>query len=345
MRKLKEILKSLKRIGIVIGCVLLAAWFYLAQPTLSASDSIEGSVDTERMKDCVRILSEEFHPRTYRNTTNLDRTADYIEAHFKQAGGRIDIQEFTISGSTYRNVRSFFGPPDSERVIVGAHYDSHGITPGADDNASGVAGLIELAYLFGKQPPEKCVELVAYTLEEPPFFATKKMGSYYHAKAISAEGVNVSGVIALEMIGYFSDKLGSQDYPALLFKLIYPNTGNFIAVIGNMDQRAFISELKIGMKGASPLGVRSISAPREIPGIDFSDHRNYWEFGYDAVMITDTAFYRNKEYHKAGDTWDRLNYAHMGDVVKGVYSAVTRLNAAPTKSQITLDRRGQEHSD
>lgn len=149
------------------------------------------------------------------------------------------------------------------------------------------------------------------------------MGSYIHAESVSEEGVSVRGMIALEMIVYFSDDFGSQDYPALLFKLIYPNRGNFIAVVGKLDQRDFISKTKVGMKGTTDLPVYSIAAPTQIPGIDFSDHRNYWEFGYDAVMITDTAFYRNHEYHKAGDTWHRLNYEKMADVVRAVYAATT----------------------
>ncbi|MDP4694360.1 MAG: hypothetical protein NWS00_07405, partial [Opitutales bacterium] len=129
-----------------------------------------------------------------------------------------------------------------------------------------------------------------------------------------------TGVIVLEMIGYYDDTSGSQEYPALLFKLLYPNTGDFIAVIGKLDQRPYIADIKAGMNGAAEIDVYSIAAPTQVPGIDFSDHRNYWEFGYDAVMISDTAFYRNKEYHKAGDTWDRLDYKKMGEVVKAVYS-------------------------
>ena len=127
------------------------------------------------------------------------------------------------------------------------------------------------------------------------------------------------------MIGYFTDEFGSQDYPTLLFKLIYPNTGNFIAVVGKMDQRAFTKQVKVGMKGANDLPIRSINAPAGIPGIDFSDHRNYWKFDYDAVMITDTAFYRNEAYHEANDTWDRLNYEKMGQVVQSVYSTIVQL--------------------
>ncbi|MGJ8651481.1 MAG: M28 family peptidase [Opitutaceae bacterium] len=315
---LKKALKFLRNVSIGVGVVLLAVWFYLAQPTLSANDTTEASIDIDRMQNVVKTLSVNFHPRSYGHTDNLNLTAAFIEDHFADAGGRIEKQEFSISGTTYYNIRCMFGPSDGPRQIIGAHYDSHGKTPGADDNASGVAGLIELAYILGKQAPETTIELVAYTLEEPPFFATKDMGSYHHAKAVTEEGHPITGVIVLEMIGYYDDAFGSQEYPTLLFKLLYPNTGDFIAVIGKLDQRPFIADIKAGMNGAAEIDVYSIAAPTQVPGIDFSDHRNYWEFGYDAVMISDTAFYRNKEYHKAGDTWDRLDYKKMGEVVKAV---------------------------
>lgn len=328
---IKQLFTSLKRITITLTIVLLATWAYLAQPTLAKGEPTSPAIDEQRLQDIVKKLSIDFHPRNFRNTKNLEATAAYIQKHFVAAGGTVTIQSFEVSGNTYKNVRCHFGTTESPTVIIGAHYDSHGNTPGADDNASGVAGLIELAYLLGQNTPDGNFELVAYTLEEPPFFATKHMGSHFHAEAIRDEGTAIAGVIVLEMIGYFTDEFGSQDYPALLFKLIYPNTGNFIAVVGKMDQRAFTKQVKVGMQGANDLPIRSINAPAGIPGIDFSDHRNYWKFGYDAVMITDTAFYRNTAYHEAHDTWDRLDYGKMSKVVQGVYNALVQLATKPKK--------------
>ncbi|MGJ8652316.1 MAG: M28 family peptidase [Opitutaceae bacterium] len=319
---LKILFKFLRNVILGVAVVIVGVWVYLAQPSLLSSGPANVSVDIERLRETVKKLSVDFHPRTYRKSKNLERTAAFIEGHFHDAGGRVNNQKFSVSGTEFRNISAFFGPETGPRTIIGAHYDSHGATPGADDNASGVAGLIELAYLLQQNPPSTRVELVAYPLEEPPFFATKKMGSYFHAESVSKSKEPILGVIVLEMIGYFSDESGSQDYPALLFKLIYPSTGDFVAVVGKLDQRSYISTVKKQMKGAGEVDVYSIAAPTNIPGIDFSDHRNYWEFGYDAVMITDTAFYRNKEYHKIGDTWDRLNYEKMAEVVKAVYSAI-----------------------
>lgn len=206
--------------------------------------------------------------------------------------------------------------------MIGAHYDACGETPGADDNASGAAALIELGYLLGRIPPGREIELVAYVLEEPPFFRTAQMGSAVHAASISSEQDRIVGVIVLEMVGYFCDARGSQSYPSLLLKLIYPNRGNFIAVVGRWDQGQWVKRVKVGMKGTTDLHVYSIRAPSFVPGIDFSDHLNYWPLGFNALMITDTAFYRNKAYHEKGDTADRLDYDRMSKVVVAVFEAI-----------------------
>jgi len=237
----------------------------------------------------------------------------------------VSRQIVRVNQHDYQNVRATFGDSEGPRLIIGAHYDAHRDTPGADDNASGVAGLIELAYRFGETPPKGTVELVAYTLEEPPFFGSKEMGSYLHARETRSMETEVIGVIVLEMIGYFSDEPGSQDYPSPIFQLIYPNKGNFIGVVGKLEHRAFTKSVKAGMKGATDLPVYSVNAPAAVPGIDYSDHRNYWRFGYEAVMVTNTAFYRNKAYHTPEDTWERLDYERMAKVVIGVESAARKL--------------------
>ena len=194
--------------------------------------------------------------------------------------------------------------------------------PGADDNASGVAGLIELAYLLGKTSLPVRVELVAFTLEEPPFFRTPFMGSAIHAASLKKQGVKVRIMFALEMIGFFSDASHSQGFPLSILRLFYPSQGNFIAVVGKLGQGSVVRRVKQAMRGPSLLPVYSINAPRFVPGIDFSDHLNYWEAGYEAVMITDTAFYRNQGYHTLQDTPDTLDYERMAMVVQGVYAAI-----------------------
>ncbi|MGB0413748.1 MAG: M28 family peptidase [Coraliomargarita sp.] len=326
---LKQLIVALCRVVVVVSAVLFGIRCYIAQPSLSSSKPSTESVNYERMQTTVRTLSEDYYPRNLREMENLAATVDYLKVHFEQAGGVTEIQEYEVSkGDYYQNLRCFFGDREGPRLVIGAHYDTCGNTPGADDNASGIAGLIELAYLIGENPALGNVELVAYTLEEPPYFGSKHMGSYIHAQSLVEEGVPVLGVIVLEMIGYFINEPNSQDYPSLMFKLFYPSRGNFIAVVGNMKQRSFTKRVKLGMKGATGLPVYSLNGPAKVPGIDFSDHRNYWPHGYDAVMVTDTAFYRNKYYHTADDTWDRLDYSKMGDVILGVYSAVKQIFTA-----------------
>ncbi|MGH7966390.1 MAG: M28 family peptidase, partial [Candidatus Binatia bacterium] len=279
------------------------------------------SVSPARHEAHVRMLSETLFPRDVGHPENLDRVAAYIRQEFVRAQGRVAEQPYEAMGSTYRNVIALFGPDTKERVVVGAHYDTAGERPGADDNASGVAGLIELAYLMSKTSLPVCVELVAYTLEEAAFH-TAQMGSAVHATSLKQQGIPVRVMFSLEMIGYFTDAPHSQSFPLSILAAFYPAEGNFITVVGKFGQGSVVRQVKKAMRSASPLPVHSINAPRWVRGVDFSDHRSYWDVGYKALMITDTAFYRNKNYHTAQDTADTLDYQRMAMVVQGVYAAV-----------------------
>ena len=331
MTVLKKILKStlsiLLTVLIICTVAIAAVWLIIAQPTAEKNSPSRVKIDTKRLERHVRKLSEEFHPRDYRNVKNLNRTADYIIDHFKRAGARaVHFQEFEEQGKNYKNVIARFGTEVGERIVIGAHYDTVIDTPGADDNASGVAGLIELAYLLGKNPINGNIELVAYTLEEPPFFGTNHMGSAKHAESLASQLIPVKLMISLEMIGFFTDEENSQIFPMPLLSLIYPEKGNYIVIVSGFDQRKITKKVKVSMRGTTNLPVHSINAPSIIAGIDFSDHRNYWNNGYKAVMITDTSFYRNRAYHRNNDTADRLNYASMAKVVVGVFETIKTLN-------------------
>ena len=266
----------------------------------------------------VRMLSEELVPRSWRHRANLKRAADYIADNLRQSGGRVQIQSFHAAGNTYDNILAAFGPDREPWIVVGAHYDVAGDGPGADDNASAVAGLLELGRLLGAQPPSRRVLLAAYCLEEPPFFGTSEMGSAVHARSLKRDGRQIELMICLEMIGYFSDEPGSQGFPFPLLRLFYPSRGNFIMVVDRMIS-THGPRIRDAMQPATPLPVYSINAPSFLWGIGLSDHRNFWKNGFDAVMITDTAFYRNRAYHTSGDTADRLDYARMARVVDGLF--------------------------
>lgn len=310
---------------VLAAAVLLIAalWLYVTQPLIGgAKISAPPPVDQTKLETHVRALSQSFVPRDESHPENLDRCAAYIREEFERANARVSEQPFTLDGKTYRNVIAHFGPETKEIVVVGAHYDAAGPLPGADDNASGVAGLLELARLLDNAQLPIRVELVAYTLEEPPFFRSERMGSAIHAKALKRDGAVVRVMFSLEMIGYFSDAPDSQRFPISALSLLYPTKGNFISVIGQLGEGMLVRKIKKAMAGATSLPVYSMNAPRLIPGVDLSDHLSYWREGYPAVMITDTAFYRNPNYHTLDDTAERLDYRRMGQTVAGVFAAV-----------------------
>ena len=301
MRKIKIIFISILLIILFLLCV---AWFVVTQPLFfTRKTGTEVEVDIARLEKHVRILSEKYIPRNYQHTDNLDSAAAYIMKEFEQTNGIVSQQPYSINSSVYKNIILQLGPSTRERIVVGAHYDAVVGSPGADDNASGIAGLIELAHLLDDISLPIMVELVAYTLEEPPFFRTDKMGSAVHATSMKRQGIPIRMMISLEMIGYFSDQDNSQHFPLSFLKLFYPDKGNWIGIIGDLSSLSAVRSIKAPMARATELAVYSFNAPPGIvTGVDFSDHLNYWNKNYPAVMITDTAFLRNLNYHTAHDT-------------------------------------------
>lgn len=322
-----EILASISRIAAALAVLTGLLWLLLARPGfVNKADSrkFAESIDINALREHTRVLSIEMAPRDYTHSGNLNKAADYISESLSSSGGRVAEQKFEVHGTEYKNIVAEFGPQGDELIVVGAHYDVEGESPGADDNASGVAGLLEIGRLLGEVQLKTKVALVAFTLEEPPFFRSGKMGSAVYAKSLKDAGSTVKLMIALEMIGYYSEEKGSQSYPMPLLKLFYPSSGNFITVVDQfMSMQA--QRMRASMTRVIDLPVYSINAPTFIPGVDFSDHINFWRHGYPAVMITDTAFYRNLAYHSKEDRPERLNYEKMGQVVYGVFDHVVRL--------------------
>lgn len=303
------------------------AWYSLTQPFVSASETAAPAGQTAsaaRLEKLVRKLSTDFADRTFDNEARLEGAAAYLESQLAGLGLKVESQRFTAEGRPYRNLVVKLGPDTPEVMVVGAHYDVAGEQPGADDNASGVAGLLELARLLKGQSFRQRVDLVVYTNEEPPFFRTPHMGSAVHARSLVQSGKRASLMLSLECIGYFSDAPGSQEHPVRLLNAIYPTTGNFISLVGFYQDGDVARQVKAAMKSASDLPVYSINAPGFVVGIDFSDHLNYWNEGFVGMMVTDTAFYRNKAYHTPEDTADRLDYGRMAKVVDGVRAVVVQ---------------------
>jgi Zn-dependent M28 family amino/carboxypeptidase len=313
--------KSSLYVFFLIGASLLMLWLVVARPTIVPSAALkrEISPNPAALRRYVEMISQRFAPRDVDHPENLAKLADYLAGEFKSFGARVSYQDFTFEHLNYKNVLAEYGPETAEVVVIGAHYDTAGDQPGADDNASGVAGLLELGRLLAQTKLTTKVVLAAYTLEEPPLFGTDSMGSAVHAQSLRTNGTSVTLMISLEMIGYFSDRPKSQRFPFSLLKLFYPSAGNFIIVVDRVfsDQAR---RLKQRMSAISDLPVYSINAPAWVPGVDFSDHVNFWKRGYPAVMVTDTSFYRNDAYHSRGDSTERLDYFKMAQVVGGVFA-------------------------
>jgi Zn-dependent M28 family amino/carboxypeptidase len=313
-------------LGVLAGALggLLLAVFWVTQPFVFASPLPvqQDDVDAATLHRHVSFLADTTRHRDAVHPATLERAASYVEAQLKAAGGRVRSQVFEVDGQSVRNVIASFGPEGAPRLVIGAHYDSESKTMGADDNASGVAGLLAIAEAFQRHPPTLPVEVVAYTLEEPPYFATDNMGSRQHARSLADAGSRPDLVLVLEMIGYFSDAPASQHYPVPGMTALYPERGDFIAVVGKLSAAGAVRRVKSAMRGASDLPVYSINAPAWIPGVDFSDHASYWPYDIPAVMITDTADNRNPHYHRASDTPEKLDYERMRQVVKGVLAVI-----------------------
>lgn len=306
---------------VIILCMVACA---VRQPVFGWLDFPEGPhADPALLREHVHFLSSTITPRNPEHPGNLNRAADHIGDLFREAGAQVSEQRYTANGYKCRNIIARFGGNEAD-LVVGAHYDVCGDQPGADDNASGMAGLLELARLLGSRELASPVELVAFSTEEPPYFGSDEMGSAVHARSLRKDGRPLRLMICLEMIGYYCEK---QPAPNPLLRLLYPGKGNFVLVAGRWSDRTFVRQIKKGFRGATEVPACSYSGPVSI-GVDLSDHRNYWAQGYPAVMVTDTAFIRNPNYHTTGDKEETLDYEKMAGVVDGVLNAVIHLGTA-----------------
>jgi len=313
-------------VGALLGIVVTGPVVVL-QPRLEFD--IEPSAD--RMRAAVTRLCSDFGTRDYRDPETLMAAAEWIGSELEAAGLQVSFQDYELNEGVFRNVVGFRPgvAEDAPALVIGAHYDAYGGFPGADDNASGVAVLLELARTLPDNTPRFGQYFVAFSTEEPPFFGTDDMGSFRFAGKLVDEGVDVSLMIALDMVGYFSDESGSQSMPLSILKLLYPDEGNFLAVTGNLKSGISIRRAKQGIKAIREMPVHSFRAPEGFAGIDGSDHLSFWKHGLPAVLVTDTSFYRNPNYHKASDTPDTLDYDTMVKVVLSLHGVLWNNGGAP----------------
>ena len=289
------------------------------------------TADTNRLYRDVHYLTSLHPARNYQNIQSLRQAAAYLYESFSPlAFDKLEYQPFKVSsGQEYHNISALWQGKSNKRIIVGAHYDVWDNQPGADDNASAVAGLLETARLMHqfkqKQELPFSLEFVAYCLEEPPFFATEEMGSAVHAYRMKKEDIPVQLMLCYEMIGYFSDAPGSQGFPHPSLRGLFPEEGNFIIVGGHSRQAGVAEKFARRMQLNCGIPVYPVASPLTDSLVNLSDHRSYWKFDYDAVMINDTSFMRNPNYHQKTDTIDTLDFKKMGEVVNGVAGALVSL--------------------
>lgn len=269
-------------------------------------------------------------PRTLRKPKMIKATTDYIALQWQEMKYDVSEEYFeTSQGTAFNLVTEHAGNRrPSEIVLLGAHYDTVWETPGADDNASAVAVLIEVSRLLRDHVGKRTTRFVAFACEEPPFFHLGEMGSQHHAWQARTTGEKIKAMLCLEMVGYFRDELGSQKVPEAIppiLRRFFPKRGNFLTAVGNLPSWRLAWNFRRGFKRGTKLPLFAIALPELIKEIRFSDNSSFWDQGYPALMLTDTSFLRNPHYHLPSDTPDTLDYARMTQVTLGVASAMRKL--------------------
>jgi len=328
MEKINKKLINYLVVAIVTFTVVKGStWGWRFVPVYSFRLNSKSDELAKNLEKHVYILSSEIGDRNViTQYTQLNAAKKYISEKLSSWGYMVKFQNYNVYGKEVSNIiaEKASTNPNKEVIIVGAHYDTC-YNPGADDNASGVAAILELARWFKDKNTNKNIRFIAFVNEEPPFFHTSIMGSRVYAKKLRADNEKVSAIIIFEMIGRYSNELFSQRYPPFI-GFFYPNRANFIAVVGNIKSRNLVKKIKNTFKQKSSFPVAGIAAPNFVNGINFSDHWSFWQEGYQAIMLTDTAFFRSNTYHQQSDTYEKLNYAQMSEVVIGMAKVLEELS-------------------
>lgn len=273
---------------------------------------------TKNLYRHVEHLSVKIGERHLWKNGSLSQAEEYVASVLTSFGYEVWRQTYTCYGKSVSNLIVEKKGKDKEVLIIGAHYDTVPGTPGADDNASGLAGLLELARLHQPCSHRRTLVFAAFVNEEPPCFGSHHMGSRVYAKHLRERNVPVELMISLEMIGYFNHEI-TQEYPLPCMRFLYPKTADFIGVVGNFPSRKYVSQFKKGIRKHSTIRSCSLTAPEFFGGINLSDNQSFWHHGFRAIMITDTSFFRNRNYHLETDTIDTLHFEQMAEVVKGLH--------------------------
>ncbi len=337
----KRLGRGLWAFAVGMGIAVLIGWGVACQWTVPGR-SFHGVLPpstppqvslAKRLEADVRALCDDIGQRNIQHPQNMKKAEAYLVEALTRSGFVPERQAYTAQGVEVANVEAEIQGakwPD-QIMVVGAHYDSFFGTVGANDNASGTAALLAMARHFKNRPLDRTVRFVFFANEEPPFFQTNKMGSVVYATRCKQRHENIVGVISFDGLGYYSEAANSQNYP-FPFSLLYPSTGNFIAVVGNTESSDWVHRVTGAFRKHAAFPSEAAAIPAFVQGAGWSDHWAFCQQGYAGVMITDTLPFRYVHYHQTTDTPDRLDYAKMARVVEGVQRVVEDLaNAGPSK--------------
>lgn len=324
--------KRLLRLALVLALSVLACWFTMIRmplqshrgplPPLSAA---QATLRDELQRDVQKLAGEIGERNTY-TPRALHAAADYIEASFTNAGLTVTRQSFTAMGERCDNLITEIAGATrrQEIIVVGGHYDSVQGVAGANDNASGAAATLALARRFALTKPARTLRFVAFVNEEPPFFQYEGMGSLFYARSCRTNGDNIVAMLSLETIGYYTETDRSQQYPFPV-GLFYPSCGNFVAFVGKTSQAGLVRQCIRSFRTHTQFPSEGAALPSRIPGVDWSDHWSFWQAGYPAIEVSDTAIFRYQHYHTPDDTPDKLDYERMARVVEGLEKVIAEL--------------------
>ena len=327
---LRSFVRCLLLITLAVGIILFIFWFVgMRTPGENVTkpaplSPAEETLRAELVAD-VQALAGDIGERNMSRYPHLNAAADFIEGSFSKAGYQPRRDTYELGGRPCHNIEVEIRGARPQIVLIGAHYDSVYGAPGANDNGSGVAGLLALARRFAGKSPGQTLRFVAFANEEPPYFQTNDMGSLIYAGRCKARGDQISAMISLETIGYFSDAPRSQTYPAPGLGAFYPTTGNFIGFVANTRSRALLHQVISLFRNQGKLPTEGAALPSFVPGVGWSDQWAFWQHGYPAIMITDTAPFRYPHYHELTDTPDKLDYDRFTLVVSGMEKVIEEL--------------------
>lgn len=321
------------------GGLLFAVWWWMlrmpgptGRPPLRPPTGAETALANQLRGDVAILAGKIGERNVLYKPRQLYQAAAFIEASLTGAGYAVRSQSYQATGTPCRNIaveiRGTAHP--AEIVVVGAHYDTVPGSPGADDNASGVATTLALARHFARTNPARTLRFVAFVNEEPPYFWTAEMGSLVYAKECRRRGERIEAMLSMESVGYYSASPSSQHYPPAM-RGLFPSTGDFVAFVGNVGSGALVRETVGAFRRTAALPSEGAALPNAIPGVGWSDHWSFWQQGYPGIEVTDTAPYRNPYYHTPKDTPEKLDYDRLARLTAAMYEVVAELASSAAR--------------